>query len=176
VVGCGGTISSDTAIRFAAREARMRGAELVVVIAYPRPVDPDVPSFYVADSELRSRARLVAEQAICRALGLPGGALPEGALPEGALPELCIVTEPGPASRILLRGCREAQLLVLGGRQGRRWQGSTVRYVTRHSAVPVVIVPATEPPALDRVGSGPGLVARPLSWWRRRRRGPRPGR
>jgi truncated hemoglobin YjbI len=74
VVGCDGTPSCDAAVRFAAAEARLRCAELVVVIAYVRPVDPDLPSFDTPDGKPRSRARLAAEQALwCEALGGPAG-------------------------------------------------------------------------------------------------------
>jgi nucleotide-binding universal stress UspA family protein len=140
VVGCDGGLSCDAAIRFGAAEARLRGAELVVVIAYVRPVDPDLPSFYTPDSELRSRARLAAEQAVGRALGRPAA----------GLPGVRVVTERGPAPWVL-RDYRQAQLLVVGTRH--RWllQGRTVRYLTRHSPVPVVIVP----PARTS-GRGPG--------------------
>jgi nucleotide-binding universal stress UspA family protein len=133
VVGCDGRLSCDAAIRFAAAEAQLRGAELVVVIAYGRPVDPDLPSFYTPDTELRSRARLAAEQAVDRALGQQAA----------GLRGVHVVTERGLASWVLLRDYRQAQLLVVGTRH--RWllQGRTVRYLTRHSPVPVVVVPPT---------------------------------
>jgi nucleotide-binding universal stress UspA family protein len=140
VVGCDGTPSCDAAVRFAAAEARLRSAELVVVIAYVRPVDPDLPSFDTPDGELRSQARLAAEQALCRALGLPAG----------GLRGIHIVTEPGPVRWVLLRDYRQAQLLVVGRRR-RLLHGRTVGYLTRHSPVPVVIVPPAWVP-----GGGPG--------------------
>jgi nucleotide-binding universal stress UspA family protein len=132
VVGCDGKPPSDAALRFAAAEAQLRGAELVVVIAYARPVDPDLPSFYTPDSELRSRARRAAEQSLCRALGLPAGELAGSH----------IVTERGSVALVLARDYGEAQLLVVGARRRRFTQGGTVRYLTRHSLVPVVVVPA----------------------------------
>lgn len=141
MVGCDGRPSCDAAIRFAAAEARLRDAELVVVIAYGRPVDPDLPSFYTPDSELRSRARLAAEQAVGRALGRPGA----------ALRGVHVVTEHGPASWVMLRDYRQAQLLIVATRPRRLLQGRTVRYLIRHSPVPVVIVPPAWVP-----GGGPG--------------------
>jgi nucleotide-binding universal stress UspA family protein len=138
VLGCDSTPSCDAAVRFAAAEAELRRAKLVVVIAYFRSIDTDLPDFDTPDSELRSRARLAAEQALCRALDRP----------PGSLPDCQIVTERGPASTVLLRDYRGAQLLVVGTRH--RWllPGRTVRYLTRHSPVPVVVVPA------DHSGSG----------------------
>jgi nucleotide-binding universal stress UspA family protein len=135
VVGCDGKPSSDAALRFAAAEAQLRHAELVVVIAYGRPVDPDVPSFYTPESELRSRARQAAEQSLGRVLGLP----------ECELPGFHIVTEHGPAPWVLVRDYREAQLLVVGARRRSLLPGRTVRYLVRHSPVPVVVVPAGRP-------------------------------
>jgi nucleotide-binding universal stress UspA family protein len=66
------------------------------------------------------------------------------------LPGIHVVTERGPAPRVLLRDYRQAQLLVVGARH--RWllQGRTVRCLTRRSPVPVVIVPPARPPG------GPG--------------------
>jgi nucleotide-binding universal stress UspA family protein len=136
VVGCDGGLSCDAAIRFAAGEARLRGAELVVVIAYGRPVDPDLPSFYTSDGELRSRARRAAEQAVGRALGQQAA----------GLPGVHVVTERGPAPWVLLQEYRQAQLLVVGTRPRRLRQGRTVRYLTRHSPVPVVVVPPAREP------------------------------
>ncbi|MDQ2874334.1 MAG: hypothetical protein M3Y33_05800, partial [Actinomycetota bacterium] len=79
----------------------------------------------------------------CRALGRPAG----------ALPGLHIVTERGPASWVLLRDYQEAQLLVVGTRARRLRQGRTVRYLTRRSLVPVVVVPAGVTARED--GTGP---------------------
>jgi nucleotide-binding universal stress UspA family protein len=132
VVACDGKPSSDAALRFAAAEAQLRGAELVVVIAFGRPVDPDVPSFYTPEGELRLRARQAAEQSLARVLGVPAG----------QLPGFHVVTEHGPASWVLLRDYREAQLLVVGSRPRRLLSGRTARHLIRHSPVPVVVVPA----------------------------------
>lgn len=135
VVACDGRPSCDAAVRFAVAEARLRHAELVLVIAYLRSVDPDLPAYYTPDSDLRSRARADAEQALSRALGLP--------LAE--LPRFHIVTERGPARWVLMRDYRDAQLLVIGTRH-RLLAGRTVRYLTRRSPVPVVIVPPAPEP------------------------------
>jgi nucleotide-binding universal stress UspA family protein len=148
VLGCDGQPTSDAAIRFAVREARLRRARLVVVIAYFIPVDPDLESIETPDSVLRSRARTRAEVAMCRALTLPIDQLPQHE----------IVTEPGPAGRILRRDYDTAQLIVIGTHQRHLLQRllhgqSTSRDLIEHSNVPVVVVP---PAASDlNASSGP---------------------
>jgi len=68
VVGCDGKPDSDSALRFAAQEAELRAAPLVVVTAFFRPIDPDIDSFDTPDSELRAQAHETAETALARAL------------------------------------------------------------------------------------------------------------
>lgn len=136
VLGCDGGQDGDAAVRFAVREAQLRKANLVVMIAYFGPVDPDLESIETPGSELRSKARSRAESALCRALGLPVWQLPPHQ----------IVTELGPPTRVLLHEYGGAQLLVVGldGRQlfARMLHGPSVgEELARRSAVPVVLVP-----------------------------------
>src|SRR5438128_5204169 len=69
VVGCDGRPTSDGAVRFAAEEARLRDARLVVVCAYRRPVDPDLTDFDLPTATLHERAVRQAELSVRRALG-----------------------------------------------------------------------------------------------------------
>lgn len=76
VLGCDGAPDSDAAVRFAAEEARLRHARLVVVAAYERPIDPDLDDFDIPDAELSARARVGCEAALRRALDTPAGGGP----------------------------------------------------------------------------------------------------
>src|SRR4051794_11802908 len=69
VVGCDGRPTSDGAVRFAAEEARLREARLVVVCAYYRSVDPDLTDFDLPDATLQERAVTRATLSVRRALG-----------------------------------------------------------------------------------------------------------
>jgi hypothetical protein len=103
VLACPSGPDGDAAVRFAFREAALRRAPLVVIACFASPVDPDLESVETPESELRRRARAAAEASLCRAL----------AVPYAQLPAHEIVTEPGPATEVLLRDCAGAQLIVV---------------------------------------------------------------
>jgi hypothetical protein len=144
VLACPSGPDGDTAVRFAFREAALRRAPLVVIASYMRPVDPDLESIETPDSELRRQARTGAEITLGRALGLP----------HSQLPAYEIVTEPGPATDVLLRDCGDAQLIVVVELP----RNPLVRFgavradgaiLVRRSRSPVALVPRTRARALD---------------------------
>jgi nucleotide-binding universal stress UspA family protein len=140
VVGCDGRPDGDAALRFAAREAQLRGTRLLLVTAFFEPVDPDQDSIEIPRDELRNRARSDAERALCRALGATASTLPEHET----------ITAQGEASRILLDEYGTAEMIVIGTHQrhllGRILHGhSTSEDLIHHSRVPVVIVPPPHP-------------------------------
>lgn len=136
VVGCDGHPASDAALRFAVRQAQLHQAQLIVVTAFFRPVDPDLYDFETPEEELRTRARRTAEEALCRALDLRPTLLP---------PHITVTGE-GAASRLLLSGYGDAEMIVVGTHQRHLLQRllhghSTSRALIRHSHIPVVVVP-----------------------------------
>lgn len=136
VLACPDGSEGDAAVRFAVREAQLRGARLVVMTSYMVPVDPDLESIETPDAELRRRARTRAEVTLCRALGRAADQLPAHD----------IVTESGPASFVLLRDYADAQLIVTAvNRRGllARFGGGDAAGATlvRRSRSPVALVP-----------------------------------
>lgn len=92
VVGCADTASGRAALRFAAEEARLRGAVLRLVLAYEPGVDPDLADFDEDPSGLREHAERTAQaSAASIAEQLGNGA-----------PTVEMVVEPGPASTEVL--------------------------------------------------------------------------
>jgi nucleotide-binding universal stress UspA family protein len=136
VLACGGDPSGDEAVRFAVREARLRQAPLVVVATYLRPVDPDLESFDLSESQLGALAKDRAEKAMARALASPGEQLPEHQT----------VAACGTPGRVLLRDFGGADLVVVGSHHrhllGRLLHGESVSgELIHHGRVPVVVVP-----------------------------------
>jgi nucleotide-binding universal stress UspA family protein len=135
VVGTDGGEHSDPALRFAAHEAALRGVQLVVVIAHLRPVDPDIDSYDIPESELCRVSQEKASRALSRALGLPAERLPPHR----------IITGSGDPSALLLK-TEGAQLIVVGLYHRHlldRLIHGPVRAaaLVRHTGVPVAIVP-----------------------------------
>jgi hypothetical protein len=143
VLACPIRSEGDAAVRFAVREAQLRGARLVVMTSYMIPVDPDLESIETPDAELRRWARTRAAVTLCRSLGRAAAQLPDHN----------IVTESGPATVVLLRSYADAQLIVaavthrgLLARFGARdADGATL---VRRSRAPVALVPGG-PPVLN---------------------------
>jgi nucleotide-binding universal stress UspA family protein len=141
VLACGGDPSGDEAVRFAVHEARLRQAPLVVLTTYQQPIDPDLGSFDLSDSELRALARDRAEAALARAVA--GGA--------EAVPEHQTVASCGNPGRVLVRDFAGAELVVVGSHHrhllGRMLHGESVSAeLIHHSRVPVVVVPPAAAP------------------------------
>lgn len=144
VVGVDGSAPSLAAVRWAADEARLRGARLVAVHAWnfipPAPLaEPGLMPIPSADlpgqlDAQRNAAEVELEAAIA------GAAL--GDLPFGIEQKL---TENAPGEA-LEEEARTAKLLVVGshGRSGLKAAllGSVSRHVASHAACPVVIVKA----------------------------------
>lgn len=135
VVGTDGSGSSRAALVFAAEEARLRGARLVVLRGWslthaPRPAGSEpgvVPP-------MREYEQAVAEQVrteVAAALGEPR--VPVDVLPVHA-----------PAADCLVEASRTASLVVVGhahrGRIG-KLLGSVSDHVLRHARGPVAVVP-----------------------------------
>jgi nucleotide-binding universal stress UspA family protein len=138
VIGTDGTVHCDEALRFAAREARMRGTELVVVMGYVGPIDPDVDDFETPKAVQILRHEVEATGAIIRALSLPAG----------TLPRYRVVSDSLEPSALILRtvAALDAELIVIGQRRrhllSRLVHGpSRVSKLIRRSRVPVVVVP-----------------------------------
>jgi nucleotide-binding universal stress UspA family protein len=135
VVGCDGSLESDPALRFAAQEADLRHARLVVVTAYARPIDPDLDNFDISDSELHATARSSAETALHRALGASSADL-----------GCHIVCAEGEPAQVLVDHSTNAIMIIIGSHDRpllqRLFTRSTSRGLLHGSSVPVTIVPA----------------------------------
>ena len=136
VVGCDASPASDAALRFAAEEARLRRARLLVVAAYDRPIDPDLDDFDTPDAELQRSARACTESVVQRAFGRPG-------MREV---DLEVVAAEGEPSHVLLEHGRDAVMIVIGSHDRpmlRRLFGRvTSRGLLHDSTVPITIVPS----------------------------------
>ncbi len=135
VVGCDGNPQSDPALRFAAQEAGLRHARLVVVTAYDRPIDPDLDNFDTSDTELHATARSSAETALHRALGASSADL-----------GCHIVCAEGEPAQVLADQGTNAIMIIVGSHDRslleRLFGRSTSRGLLHDSSVPVTIVPA----------------------------------
>jgi nucleotide-binding universal stress UspA family protein len=137
VVGVDSSKTSLKALRWALAEARLRGSELELVHAFPRPelVGMTMVVTLPSDEELREAS----EQVLADALAAVGGA-------EG-LTVTQRVGAGGPAS-VLVDAARDAELLVLGSRGlgGFRGMllGSVTQQVIAHATCPVVVITPDE--------------------------------
>ena len=146
VVGVDGSQASAAALHWAAEEARLRSARLVVVHAWSfvpaQPIgDPgmfavpagDITGQLGAESEA---ARVVLAEAVADVLG---------DTPELEVEQKLVEGDPGDA---LVGESSEAELVVVGshGRSGLRAAllGSVSRHVASHAACPVVVVKSPE--------------------------------
>jgi nucleotide-binding universal stress UspA family protein len=136
VVGVDGSEGASAALRFAAEEARLRGAELRAVMAFHIPVaaygGPLVPPDVGLVDDLRTAARATVERALDEL----------GDLPEDLRLEL--VVREGQPARVLLDEARDADVLVVGSRGLGGFRGlllgSVGQQCAHHAACPVVIV------------------------------------
>ena len=137
VVGVDSSQTSLKALRWALEEARLRGAELELVHAFPRPelVGMTMVVTLPSDDELRAAS----EQVITEALAAVGGA--------GDVTVSQRVGAGGPAS-VLVEAAKDAELLVLGSRGlgGFRGMllGSVTQQVVAHAPCPVVVITPDE--------------------------------
>lgn len=137
VVGVDSSEVSLKALRWALEEARLRGADVEVVHAFPRPelVGMTMIVTLPSDEELREAS----EQILDRALDAVGGT--------GEVAVTKHVGSGGPASVLVERG-RGADLLVIGARGlgGFRGMllGSVTQQVVAHAPCPVVVITPDE--------------------------------
>lgn len=133
VVGVDSSRTSLKALRWAIAEAELRGSELELVHAFPRPelVGMTMVVTLPTDDELREASA----QVVAEALEAVGGA--------GELTVTQRVGAGGPAS-VLVEAAQDAELLVLGSRGlgGFRGMllGSVTQQVIAHATCPVVVI------------------------------------
>jgi nucleotide-binding universal stress UspA family protein len=133
VVGVDSSKTSLKALRWALEEARLRGAGLQLVHAFPRPelVGMTMVVTLPSDDELRDASA----QVLSEALEAIGGA--------GDVPVTTHVGAGGPAS-VLVETAHDADLLVIGSRGlgGFRGMllGSVTQQVIAHAPCPVVVI------------------------------------
>jgi nucleotide-binding universal stress UspA family protein len=144
VVGVDGSEGSLEALRWAADEARLRGAKLVALHAWSAPYAPAMPG--IGEPAALPVDRTVVQEAADEALD---ASLREaGVAAEGIELERAVIEDS--AARALLDRAEDADLLVVGsrghGRIAGALLGSISQQVAQHAPCPVVIVraPKTE--------------------------------
>jgi nucleotide-binding universal stress UspA family protein len=141
VVGVDGSEGSLHALRFAADEARLRDAQLRVVLAWEYPVSLFAGVGYtVPDAVMLSDFHELAEKRLAEALEAVAPAL------EGVEVERSVVE--GAPSPALLEAAKGADLLVVGTRGHGGFVGlllgSVSQQCAHHAPCPVTIVPSAE--------------------------------
>ncbi len=138
VVGIDASDPSLDALRWALDEARLRGAELELVHAFPRPelVGMTMVVTLPSDDELRAAS----EQVLAEALERVGGA--------GDVPVTRRVETGGPAA-VLVGAAEGADLLVVGARGLGGFKGlllgSVTQQVIAQAPCPVVVITPERP-------------------------------
>lgn len=136
VVGVDGSPASSVALRFAAEEARLRGAGLRVVRAWKVPVGAYAPVPYPA--ELYAEVAPETERHLAAQVSEVLGSEPEVRVEQRVVE--------GPPAKVLVEEAAGATLLVVGTRGHGGFTGlllgSTSAQVVQHAPCPVVVVPA----------------------------------
>lgn len=161
VVGVDGSSGSAAALRWAAAEARRRGASLTAVHAYIRPLAYTGTDANMAEFEPERHDR--AEQVLDHALEDEADAL--------AGLEVRRVLQDGQVARALIDAAAMADLLVIGTHGAGGFEGlllgSTAEHCARHAPCTVVLVP--DQPATDTgriaVGVDGSMPARAALAW-----------
>jgi nucleotide-binding universal stress UspA family protein len=130
VVGVDGSEGSKDALRWAARQAKLTGALLDVVMTWEVPV---VPYGVWAGYDASGEAKETLNETVQEVLG-------------GANPDDVVVTAPeGRPAQTLLEEAKDADLLVVGCRGHGPFAGLLLGSVSQHCAThapcPVVVVP-----------------------------------
>jgi nucleotide-binding universal stress UspA family protein len=138
VVGVDGSDGSIAALRWAANEARMRGASLEVVTAWHYPLLTTIPAFGVLppSDEMTHEARK----------GLRELLQSESLTTTSELEVTDTITE-GSAAGVLVDAASEAEMLVVGSRGHGTFAGilgSVSHACVTHAACPVVVVPLND--------------------------------
>lgn len=142
VVGVDGSACSAHALRWAAEEARARGADLIVVTACTLPPVPAGAGYgslpwvgqeaWRHEEEVRSRAEDMVRDTIRRTLGGRPGVT------------IAIEAVPGAPAPVLVESSKDADLLVVGSRGLGGFVGmllgSVSHHVIQHACCPVVVV------------------------------------
>lgn len=131
VVGVDGSASSRDALRWAARQARLTGADLHAVCAWNLPSGYGYAIDY-SDVDLEAEARKGLDATLAQVLG---------DVPDAPL---AAHVEQGHAASVLVEASRGADLLVVGSRGHGAFSGmllgSVSQHCAQHAACPVVIV------------------------------------
>jgi nucleotide-binding universal stress UspA family protein len=137
VVGTDGSEGSLAAVRVAAREARLRQGELMVICAWQPPIFGSIPAYGVGAPVADTLAEL--RQALENTLAA------EGLGPDGDLPVHAVVVQDS-AARALLDASAGAELVVVGTRGHGGFAGlvlgSVSHQVASHATCPVMVVPS----------------------------------
>ena len=135
VVGVDGSTNGERALRWAIEEARLRDAELELVVA--------VPSARLFDAVTAARSR---EDLEASATSLLEQVLDEVVLPSLDTSEVTVhrTVRTGAAAEALVEAAQGADLLVVGARGQGGFRGlllgSVAQQVVSHSPCPVVVV------------------------------------
>jgi nucleotide-binding universal stress UspA family protein len=139
VVGVDGSKNSEAALDFAVGEARMRGDQLQIVVAWHIPpvviagIAAEAGFYQSAAAESRSNAQDIGAAAAAR--------VSESA--PSVKHEIKILM--GPPAQVLLEQAKGASLLVVGARGAGGFAGlllgSASQQVVQHAPCPVVVVP-----------------------------------
>jgi nucleotide-binding universal stress UspA family protein len=139
VVGVDGSPGAECALRFAAQEAKLRGARLRVVTAWHLPAMGNggaFPMYPIAPDEFKEGTKKMLEKSLSVVADELAGL------------EVEQVIEQGQASDVLIRQAQEADLLVVGTRGHGGFAslllGSVSQQCAHHAHCPVVIVPAAD--------------------------------
>jgi nucleotide-binding universal stress UspA family protein len=150
VVGVDGSAQGAAALRWACREASLRGAEVHAVYAWEASLHP--AASYAVPAQASG--------------GSDFDVLWQEVLPD-PVPGVRVRTEvaQGLAARVLLERCTGADMLVLGTRGdtpgSTRSAGPVIRACLRRSPCPVVVISEAQAPPQDRDTNGhPAGVAR----------------
>jgi len=143
VVGVDGSDTARFAARWAAHEARRRGAVLEMVCAWEVPTNTSGTGYVLATDDLVEGLVRNAEETLAAA----GETV---RLEAGQIPVETRALE-GPAVRVLLEASKGADLLVLGSRGLGGFRelllGSVSQHCAHHATCPVVIVRHADPVA-----------------------------
>lgn len=127
VAGVDGSAQSKQALRWAARQAALTGAELRAVIAWHLP-----EAYGYTGRDYAADAAEILDKAVTGALG-----------PDPGIPLVTQVIEGHPAA-VLIEMCRDADLLVVGSHGRGAFEGmllgSVSQHCVQHACCPVVVV------------------------------------
>jgi nucleotide-binding universal stress UspA family protein len=139
IVGIDGSGQSRRALDWAIHEAAVCHAPLTVLTVQQAVTNFWTgPTIYPEDSELAEHARKIVQDETDDALGK----LAEDARP----PEVTVLAVPGFPAEAILGVAKDADMIVVGSRGAGGFKklllGSVASQVTRHSRIPVVVIPA----------------------------------